>query len=128
MKLLNIYGQFDNHAEAKIVGNREGLRALKDLLDKVLSNTKDNSVTDSGNDDSIFASDGEGYPLTVTMNNEKWEWDEGNGKIPDTFWNRSESYPQYILREIDLGIIDFKDQIKIDYFAGELEIGVERKR
>ncbi len=97
MKILNIYGQYDNHTEAKIVGNRTGLLELRDVINKAL---KDGTAI-SGNDDPLFASDGEGYEIIVELHNDSWGIIEGTGKEdPASFWSKEESSPQYISQEI----------------------------
>jgi len=95
MRILNIYGQYDNHTEARIIGNREGLESLNRALLRALADGK--SATHEERDP-LFASDGEGYEVIVEMNNEHWGLK--NGVYVDTFWNREESNPQYIFWEI----------------------------
>lgn len=95
VKILNIYGQYDNHTEAKIVGNREGLESLHRAILRALAS--DASST-SEEREPLFASDGEGYEVIVKMNNEQWGLK--NGAYIDTFWNREESNPQYVFWEI----------------------------
>ncbi len=68
MKILNIYGQYDNHTEARIIGNREGLEALKQAIDDALRVPNGRASTDELNkDDPIFASDGEGYEVQTEI-------------------------------------------------------------
>lgn len=101
MKLLNIYGQYDNHTEARIVGNREGLLALKFEIEKALG-TGVSAVVEGEDSDCIFASDGEGYSVIVEMHNDQWGYNAAEGKKPDpnSFWNKEESKPQYVWWEI----------------------------
>lgn len=93
MKILNIYGQECEHTEAKIIGNREGLEALKQAIDDALRFVTGKSTTASDKEP-LFASDGEGYEVIVEMHNT--EWGIVNGKYDKhTFWNSEESNPQY---------------------------------
>ena len=54
---LHVRGQFSYHGEAFIIGNRSGLKALRDAADHAISN----NAADAG----VYASDGEGYGLTI---------------------------------------------------------------
>ena len=87
MKILNIYGQYYWHTEARIVGNQEGLLELRDAIDKAIKTSK--SCT--SNDEPLFASDGEGYEIIVECHNDEWGLKGGN----DSFWNKEESSPEY---------------------------------
>jgi len=64
MKLLHIYAQEIWHGEAYIVGNRDGLLALKEAIEQALVDSK--SQVDE------YASDGEGYKVRVIMNDTGW--------------------------------------------------------
>ena len=57
--IINIYAQEQWHREAYIVANTEGLKSLRDSIDRVLNNKSDR--------DSIlsFVVDGEGYDLWI---------------------------------------------------------------
>lgn len=91
MKILNIYGQEAWHTEARIIGNREGLLELRDTLDKAIKDGK----AISSNDECVFASDGEGYEVQIECHDDGW----GLMGSKDSFWNKEESAPQYILLE-----------------------------
>ena len=90
MRILNIYGQEYWHCDALIVGNKEGLEALKQTIDEALrviskkASTKDDK-------EPFFASDGEGYEVIVELHDEEW----GIKAPKDSFWNKRESYPEY---------------------------------
>jgi hypothetical protein len=73
MKILNIYGQLDNHAEARIIGNSEGLKELITTLQRALDKGKSTTEDDvkDGNT-ALFASDGEGYEVIVECHDDKW--------------------------------------------------------
>jgi hypothetical protein len=58
---LHIYGQYTYHGEAVIRGTKEGLTALRDAIDAALKRRP--------RDAHVFASDGEGYPVSVMMVN-----------------------------------------------------------
>ena len=90
MKLLNIYGQAFYHQEARIIGNREGLEALKQTIDDALRVFEEKASTND-NKEPLFASDGEGYEVIVEMNNDEWGLKGGK----DSFWNKEESHPEY---------------------------------
>ena len=87
MKILNIYGQAFYHQEARIVGNTEGLTELRDAINQAILTSK----ARTGNDDPLFASDGEGYEVIVDCQNDDWGIKGGK----DSLWNKEESYPEY---------------------------------
>jgi len=94
MKILNIYGQYMWHTEARIIGNREGLLELKAVIDRALTYkraTSETDVKDNNGDTALFASDGEGYEVIVECQNDESGLKGGN----DSFWNKEESSPQY---------------------------------
>ena len=66
--LLHIYGQEQWHGEAYIIGNRGGLLELKKAIEQALSDNKG----ETGDDEPVFANDGEGYQTKVIMNNTDW--------------------------------------------------------
>lgn len=90
MKILNIYGQEAWHTEARIIGNREGLEALKQTIDDALRVPTGRATTDDEKTP-LFASDGEGYAVDVEMHNDKW----GIEASEDNFWNKEENRPHY---------------------------------
>jgi len=94
-KILNIYGQPFHHAEAKIIGTTRGLTALRDALNRAITNgIGSNTVDDYNQDDSntvLWASDGEGYDVIIEVHNDIW----GIAGGPMSFWNKEESYPEY---------------------------------
>jgi len=60
MTTINLYSQFTYHEDAKIIGDREGLMALRDALNAALDCIdKKPCMID------VYASDGEGYTLSV---------------------------------------------------------------
>jgi hypothetical protein len=106
MGILNIYGQESWHTDARIVGDREGLEALKQVIQDALDTAGkgDGSATTPDEPEPLFASDGEGYQLTVECHNGQWGIDKATGKLdPNSFWNKEESYPQYLMLEIERG-------------------------
>ncbi len=58
---LHIIPQFCEHAEANIVGNREGLRILRDALSAALDNINPEKHKTSD----VYCDDGEGYRVVV---------------------------------------------------------------
>jgi len=94
MKILNIYGQEEWHTEARIIGNSEGLQALKQTINDALR-VISNKATTAEENNPLFASDGEGYEVIVECNDDKFGLAGGK----DSFWNKEESNPQYIFME-----------------------------
>lgn len=86
MKLLHIYGQPFWHADARIIGNTEGLTELREVIDHAL---RDGKAETSEWDDCLFTSDGEGYKVIVESHNGKWGLDGGKR----AFWNHIK--PEY---------------------------------
>lgn len=76
-KILNIYGQEYWHTDAKIIGNKLALTALRNLIDKAieLSTPVTYGETKMGDTAPLFASDGEGYKLTVVCTPTD-DWDD----------------------------------------------------
>lgn len=68
VNLLHIYAQEQWHGEAYIIGSRGGLIELKKAIIQALNSGKG----ETGEDVPIYASDGEGYKIKVTMNNTDW--------------------------------------------------------
>ena len=75
MKLLHIHAQPHWHAEAYIVGNSEGLKALRDAIDKALENGHAATPHD---EKPVFVTDGEGYVVHVVKNDDKWDGESWN--------------------------------------------------
>lgn len=61
MNLLHIYAQPDCHTEAWVVGDREGLKALRDAIDAALADEDKSASTE------VFAQDNEGYKILVVQ-------------------------------------------------------------
>ena len=96
MKILNIYGQEAWHTEARIIGNRDGLLELKSTIDRALTYKRATTKTDVKNGETeLYASDGEGYEVIIEMHNDDW----GMNAPKDSYWEKEESNPQYILLE-----------------------------
>lgn len=89
MKVLNIYGQPYWHADARIIGNREGLLDLRDAINRALRSTPPDYADRTG--EALFASDGEGYTVMVEIHDD--EWGIAGGK--QSFWNTEASWPEY---------------------------------
>jgi hypothetical protein len=77
MRLLHLYGQEAWHDEAFVIGNREGLLALRALIDEALTTGRAKSKETS--EEQIWVSDGEGYTINIIF--EDGDWDS-------EFWNR----------------------------------------
>ncbi len=67
MKLLHIYSQPCEHFEARIVGNRAGLLEVKQAIDILLTADVLEIITRE-----VFATDGEGYQVTVKQLPTDW--------------------------------------------------------
>lgn len=61
-KLLHFYGQHQPHQEAWVCGNKEGLIALRDLLDEAINKCSGSCVT-QGASLELTSSDGEDYKV-----------------------------------------------------------------
>jgi hypothetical protein len=70
---VNLYPQECHHGEASIVGNLYGLLALRDTIDSALKKSKKSRWQIKSEKLEIFASDGEGYELTIKLTD---EWGE----------------------------------------------------
>ena len=88
MRLLNIYGQPYWHADARIIGNREGLIELRRAIDRAVSGLPVPGISATK---LLFASDGEGYTVTVECHDDKW----GTASGENSFWNTEASQPEY---------------------------------
>lgn len=60
---LHIYGQFAQHSDAHIAGDRTSLLRLRDLIDHVLGKEEYDEVSVEGMN--FFTNDGEGYSVYV---------------------------------------------------------------
>lgn len=66
--VLHVYGQQDSHEPVKIVGNKGALEALWEMLTVIVQQQWDESSTDE-----FFTADGEGYLLTIELNDDDWQ-------------------------------------------------------
>ncbi len=57
---LHIYAQYEWHGEARIIGNREALTALRDTIDRALNNKNGESEMQHA-----VAGDGESYSVEI---------------------------------------------------------------
>src|SRR5574343_193493 len=88
MKILNIYGQEMPHESVRIIGNLMGLLSLRSAIDKAIN--EGDAMSQDG-EDSLYASDGEGYQVIVELHDDKW----GTEAPRDSFWNKRSSIPEY---------------------------------
>ncbi len=63
--LLHIHGQVDWHGEAFILGNKDGLIALRNAINEAIKTTKPGKAE-------VCVSDGEGFHVYVIMDNSSW--------------------------------------------------------
>lgn len=68
MNLLHIYAQAWEHNDAWIVGTREGLTALRDALNRALTNEQTAPAACLQ-----FVTDGEGYTCFIVPNDADWQ-------------------------------------------------------
>lgn len=68
MNLLHVYAQPWEHSDAWLVGNREGLTALRDALNRALA-----SETTEPAGCLQFVADGEGYACFIVPNDADWQ-------------------------------------------------------
>lgn len=69
--LLHLYSPIVHHGEAYIVGDRVGLTALRDAIDRALA--EDSAAVE------VFIADGEAYTAFVFLNeypaeHKRWQW------------------------------------------------------
>jgi hypothetical protein len=84
--ILHIWSQYAEHSEAFILGNREGLLALREAIDKALDVGQAHAMT--------FCTDGEGFDTLVVCEDSDWQgpvWQEQ--KLPYTRFSSDPSYP-----------------------------------
>lgn len=65
IRLCHLYGQAFYHAPAYIVGNREGLIALRNAIDRALVNGR--------GQEGLFVQDGKGFAVHAIMDDSDWQ-------------------------------------------------------
>ena len=100
MAIVNIQSQHWEHSEAKIIGTKAGLETLKKLIDEAIGNYTSGMVMDrlTGKDNTVFASDGEGYEIQVICHTGD-DWGNQAQEGVYNFWNRAENGPTYVMQE-----------------------------
>lgn len=83
--VLHVYGQESPHEPARIVGNREALLTLQQLLTAVLERPYESETTAM-----FFGADGEGYWLTIVLNDADWQSNSWQ-KMELPYWYRSDA-------------------------------------
>ncbi len=79
VKLLHVYEHYAHHDDVWVVGNVDGLLALRNAIDKVLNST--GKVANA----EVMASDGEGYDVQVVCEESPWQGERwGNLFLPYT--------------------------------------------
>lgn len=68
-KQVHVYAQTHEHGDAFIVGSTNGLKALRDAIDRALNGEVDSVV-------GMMASDGEGYNLFIATEDKPFMWDQ----------------------------------------------------
>jgi hypothetical protein len=69
MSKLHLYPQSGSHSDGWLVGDREGLTALRDAISRVLDEPPPAARAQ------LFSSDGEGYSLVVVLQENPAVWD-----------------------------------------------------
>lgn len=67
--ILHLYAQYAHHADAFIMGNEEGLIALRDAINEAIYPGKTKSEVE------VYCNDGEGYTIYVKVVPEKFHVD-----------------------------------------------------
>jgi hypothetical protein len=90
MKILNIYGQYSFHTNARIIGNTEGLNALANAIQEAINKGQSSTLEeDNRTNNPLFASDGEGYKIIIECHDDDW--------AKAGFWNQEGNAPQYLM-------------------------------
>jgi len=85
--IVHIYSQTDPHGEAVILGDREGLIVLRDMLNKAIDGNEPAYVTEKP----LFCRDGEGYHCFAIKNTDFEQYSFPYTSEPYT--NLSGAYP-----------------------------------
>jgi hypothetical protein len=64
-RIMNIYGQYAWHTEAKIVASRDALEALKKAIDRAIYYGYAELGSGNSAGEALYASDGEGYKFQI---------------------------------------------------------------
>ena len=117
------------HSNARIIGNTEGITALINLLCNALENGKASSHEGGshvnpngeviGEPECMFASDGEGYELTIECNNDSIDYSDLDEESKKNFWNDKKNYPKYITSEIDKILPGYRSKSRINIIEQE---------
>jgi hypothetical protein len=76
MKVIHIYAQPYEHAEAKIVGNKEGLIDLLKKITEAIQNGQSSL-------DNAWCTDGEGYEIKIIVGPDDWQDNEWQKYPPE---------------------------------------------
>ena len=68
-KQVHVYGPLYEHGDAYIVGSRNGLKALRNAIDRALNGEVDSVAP-------MMAADGEGYNLFIATEDKPFMWDQ----------------------------------------------------
>lgn len=97
LPLIHLYAQYAPHQTAVIIGNREGIKALRDACDAAL---KEPGLVDI----QAFVADGEGYTLGIIRDDQDWQsdfWQNLASTYMDETYNRND-LPETISPEREL--------------------------
>ena len=75
--LLHMFGQYDNHCEAWVLGNRAGLEILRDQIDRALASGIGRATS--------YVTDGEGFDTMIICADTDWQGETWQGqRLPYT--------------------------------------------
>lgn len=114
---LHLYGQGQWHGDAYIIGNTEGLKALRDAIDRALNEERGASSL------SAFVNDGEGFYTGVVKIDKPEDFDRlavpYNDEIAQD--HRGEAiWPWQIKRAVDV-VQEQYDQLRSQYTTEQIE-------
>lgn len=101
--LLHIYAQTQEHDNAHIVGTTDALTRLRDRIDDALSGAVDTVSI-------AFASDGEGYEVYISVEDNPHTWDILKMPYTDAEWSASSN--ESSMPPVDLLLKDLRSDVQ----------------
>ena len=105
--LLHLYPGSSYHNDGYIVGNREGLLALRDAINRALDERlATTQIMPKASGRNIFVKDGEGYEVQILLNDSPWQSEEWQKlAVPYTsedaaFFPNGTIYPQELKKKL----------------------------
>jgi hypothetical protein len=118
--LVHLYPGYCEHVEAYVVGNREGLLALRAAIDAALASDEAQKIVATEND--VFCGDGEGYTLFVVRTDEDWRV-EGGAWDSLRFPYTDERFARQPTRKWPYHLFTAADADKDEFFPNRLREG-----